>query len=64
MRLLIIGVTAFLGRATAVEALRRGDTVTYLLDSIVARRSGTYNVSAPPGNTTSWGASVATAPAV
>ncbi len=28
MRLLIIGGTSFLGRATAVEALRRGDTVT------------------------------------
>jgi 2'-hydroxyisoflavone reductase len=28
MRLLIIGGTSFLGRATALEALRRGDTVT------------------------------------
>jgi nucleoside-diphosphate-sugar epimerase len=28
MRLLIIGGTSFLGRAAAVEALRRGDTVT------------------------------------
>jgi 2'-hydroxyisoflavone reductase len=28
MKLLIIGGTSFLGRATAVEALRRGDTVT------------------------------------
>ena len=28
MRLLVIGGTSFLGRATALEALRRGDTVT------------------------------------
>lgn len=32
------------------------DLATYLLDSIVARTAGTYNVSAPPGNATmgSW----------
>ena len=40
----------------AMQLIDARDLATYLLDSIEARTSGTYNVSAPPGNATmgSW----------